>query len=89
MKQPDARSAAKTRDVARVVCWLNRWGDLSKHRKTVEPPQRVSQDWVKGYEQAMSDAMRKLEGLAPDWLHTWRDEGWGFHEEARHGAEGF
>lgn len=73
------------RDAAQLTCWANRWGDLSKHRNRAKPAV-LPEAWQKGYEQAISDVMKHLINIAPDWLDTWQREEWGFHKEGEHGV---
>jgi hypothetical protein len=65
--------------VERVVCWVNRWGDFSKHHG-----EGKSDEWLSGYDRAMKETYDRLCVVAPDWMETWRDEEWGHHKERQH-----
>jgi hypothetical protein len=53
------------RDLERVVCWVNAWGDESG-------PEQASRDFRAGYEKCIMDVLERITPLAPDWLDTWR-----------------
>lgn len=63
MKKKDAA----TLEAERIMCWLNKWGDIDQH-------EAKSREWREGYEQALMDALPRVKAHAPDWLDTWRKE---------------